>query len=400
MAPLAVTATTIVSALGRGTAATMTALRQQRSGLTPLDLPELGPPPPWTAYIGSVPAVASHGLPDKLARFDCRNNRLADLALRTDGFAAAVEAARERYGPGRVAVIVGTSTSGILSGELAYRARDPDTGRLPAWFDYPATQDLVSLAAFVKAALHLTGPAMTLSTACASSAKSVMQGAQLIASGLCDAAVVGGADSLCAMTLMGFAALDLISPTPCRPCDAARSGISLGEAAGFALLERPQAAADPSAMLLGYGASSDGFHMSSPDPQGAGAAAAMRAALATAGVDGATIDYINLHGTGTKANDAMEDLAVCSVFGTDTPCSSTKAWTGHTLGAAGIVEAVIACLCIRHGFMPGCLGVTQVDPQFRARVLADNVDAPVRRVLSNSFGFGGINCSLLFGAAA
>ena len=203
------------------------------------------------------------------------------------------------------------------------------------------------------------------------------------------------------LTLMGFAALELVSPTPCRPCDASRSGISLGEAAGFALLERAEAVRDePVAMLLGYGASSDGFHMSSPDPHGAGAVAAMQAALTAAGVPASSVDYVNLHGTGTRANDAMEDLAVCTVFGTGTSCSSTKAWTGHTLGAAGIIETIIATLCIRDGFMPGCLGVTRIDPQFRARILIDNVSTPVCRVMSNSFGFGGINCSLLFGNVA
>ena len=401
MRPLALTAMTLVSALGHGAGATLAALRARRTGLAPFDMPELGPPLPFTTFVGAVPAASSHVLPDKLQHFACRNNRLADLALRGDGFADAVAGVRERYGPDRVAVIVGTSTSGILSAEQAYRERDPETGRLPGWFDYPVTQDLVSLAEFVRTALRLTGPAMTLSTACASSAKSMMQGAQMIASGLCDAAVVGGADSLCAMTLMGFAALDLISPTPCRPCDAGRGGISLGEAAGFALLERRDAVRDGAvAHLLGYGASNDGFHMSSPDPRGAGAAAAMRAALASADATPAGVDYVNLHGTGTRANDAMEDLAVAAVFGEGTPCSSTKAWTGHTLGAAGIVEAVIACLCIRHGVIPGCLGVDRVDPQFRARVLTDNVDTPVRTVMSNSFGFGGINCSLLFGAAS
>jgi 3-oxoacyl-[acyl-carrier-protein] synthase-1 len=242
---------------------------------------------------------------------------------------------------------------------------------------------------------------MTLSSACASSAKSFMQAAYLIDSGLCDAAIAGGADSLCGMTVHGFAALELISPTPCRPCDATRSGISVGEAAGFALLERPEKARDtPFTVLLGCGATSDGYHMSSPDPLGAGAIGSMRQALQTAELASRDVDYINLHGTGTRANDAMEDTAVFSVFGDAAASSSTKGWTGHTLGAAGVVEAVIAGLCIRQGFVPGCLGVTEVDPAFRARVLVDNVDTPVRRVLSNSFGFGGINCSLLFGDTA
>jgi len=400
MKPVALTGITLVSALGHDRAATFAALADRRSGLCPCDVPELGLPPGAGGYVGPVPRSESHALPPALARFDCRNNRLADFAVRSDGFGELVASARDRYGPGRIAVVVGTSTSGVLAGEWAFRQRDPASGILPRWFDYDHTQDMFSLARFMRTALELAGPALTISTACASSAKSFMHAAQLIAAGLCDAAVVGGADSLCAMTLQGFAALELISPMPCRPCDAARSGISIGEAAGFALLERPEAAREPAlAFLLGCGASSDAYHMSAPDPRGAGAAAAMCAALESARLGPGMVDYINLHGTGTRANDAMEDIAVATVFGEATPCSSTKAWTGHTLGAAGMVEAMIAVLCIRHRFMPGCLGVTEIDPTFRARVLAENVSAPVRRVMSNSFGFGGINCSLLFGNA-
>jgi 3-oxoacyl-[acyl-carrier-protein] synthase-1 len=227
-----------------------------------------------------------------------------------------------------------------------------------------------------------------------------MEATHLIEAGLCDAAVVGGSDTLCRMTLHGFAALDLISPEPCRPCDAGRSGISIGEAAGFALLERPAAAPAgewPPLALLGCGASSDGYHMSTPDPDAKGAIGAMRQALDAAGLAPGDIDYVNLHGTGTPANDAMEDAAVFSVFGDAVPCSSTKGWTGHTLGASGIVEAVLAGLCIRQGFMPGCLSVGGLDPSFRAAVLLGNRAGRVRRVMSNSFGFGGINCSLVIG---
>jgi 3-oxoacyl-[acyl-carrier-protein] synthase-1 len=201
---------------------------------------------------------------------------------------------------------------------------------------------------------------------------------------------------LCGTTLHGFASLDLISPRPCRPCDAERAGISVGEAAGFALLERD----GDGIQFLGSGASCDGYHMSAPHPRSTGAIAAMRAALAASGLAAADIDYVNLHGTGTRANDAAEDVAMTSVFGPDTPCSSTKGWTGHTLGASGIVEAFIAGLCIRHGFVPGGLNLTRTDPEFRAAVLTDNATRAVRRVMSNAFGFGGINCCLVFGAPA
>ncbi len=387
MNPLFLTATTAVSALGHGGAAHGDALRARQGGLRPNDFDRsVG------GWIGRIDGVEAHALPDDLMGWDCRNNRLADLALRTDGFAEAVVAARERYGAHRIAVVLGTSTSGILAAEEAYRHRTAD-GALPPGFDYMRTQDLYSLSGYVRAALALTGPAFVISTACASSARAFMDAGNLIRAGLCDAAVVGGADSLCSMTLQGFQALELISPTPCRPCDTERSGISVGEAAGFALMERD----GDGLALLGAGASSDGHHMSTPHPEGHGAAAAMRDALDAAGLAPGDIDWINLHGTGTRANDAMEDMAVSAVFGDAVPCSSTKGWTGHTLGACGILETVIAAQCMAGGFVAGCLGVERTDPAFRAQVATTTLQRPVRRVLSNSFGFGGINCSIVLG---
>ena len=381
--------------MGQGSDATLVALRAGRSGLRPSDFAE-----DRRGQIGRVAGVEDVALPDTLAGFDCRNNRLAHMALHTDGFAEAVAAARAFYGPARIAVVLGTSTSGILSAEEAWRARGAD-GTLPGAFNYANTQDLFSLARFVRAALGLQGPALVVSAACASSARAFIDARQLIATGQCDAAVVGGADSLCRMTLQGFAALGLIAAGACRPCDAERDGISVGEAAGFALLERPGArpGAVPRAQLLGHGATSDGYHMSTPHPQAIGAIAAMRDALREAGLAPEAIDYVNLHGTGTRPNDAMEDIAMSVVFGPDTPCSSTKGWSGHTLGAAGILEAIIAMICLDQGLMPGCLGATHIDPAFTARMLPANQDARLRRVMSNSFGFGGVNCSLILGAA-
>ena len=387
MRPLFLTATTAVSALGCGGTAHGDALLTRRGGLRPNDFDRgVG------GWIGRVEGVEAHSLPADLVAWDCRNNRLADMALRTDGFAEAVAAARARYGAHRIAVVLGTSTSGILAAEEAYRHRTAD-GALPADFDYARTQDLYSLSGYVRTALALTGPAFVISTACASSARAFMDAGNLIRAGLCDAAVVGGADSLCSMTLQGFQALELISPTPCRPCDAERSGISVGEAAGFALMERD----GDGLALLGGGASSDGHHMSTPHPEGHGAAAAMRDALASASLAPGDIDWINLHGTGTRANDAMEDMAVSAVFGDSVPCSSTKGWTGHTLGACGILETVIAAQCMAGGFVAGCLDVERPDPAFRAQVATATLQRPVRRVLSNSFGFGGINCSIVLG---
>ena len=384
------TGLTAVSALGAGVAAHADALRTRCSGLRPNDYE--GATGGW---IGRVPGIGSHRLPPDLQAYDCRNNRLADMALRTDGFLATVAAAVARYGAGRIAVVLGTSTSGVEAAEIAYRGRD-DSGALPASFDFRGTQDIASIGAYVQRALGLAGPVMVVSTACASSARSMVDAARLIQAGLCDAAVVGGADTLCRMTLHGFASLELISPFATRPCSADRAGISIGEAAGFALLERDGPA--DALRLLGWGVSSDGYHMSTPHPEGAGAIAAMRGALGRAGLEPGAIGWVNLHGTGTRANDAAEDRAVAAVLdGVDVPVSSTKGWTGHTLGACGVLEAVLALCCLREGYAAGCLGIDAPDPAFATRVLVQHEARPVRHVLSNAFGFGGTNCSLVFG---
>ena len=295
---------------------------------------------------------------------------------------------------------MGTSTSGMLQTELAYRQRDPVTGALPPDFRYAQTQNSFSLADFVQRYLKLTGPAFVVSSACSSSAKVFGHAARLMAAGVCDAAVVGGVDSLCLTTLYGFHSLGLTSRAPCRPYALDRDGISVGEGAGFALLERPDDAGTPGATrLLGVGESCDAYHMSSPHPEGAGAKLAMRQALASAGLAPADIDYVNLHGTATKANDASEDQAVFDLFGGATPVSSTKGSTGHLLGAAGITEAIISLLAIEQGMLPGGLHTQALDPALRCHYLTDNCDARVTRVLTNSFGFGGSNCSLVLGSA-
>ena len=295
-------------------------------------------------------------------------------------------------------MFLGTSTSGLLHTEIAYRHRDAE-GALPSDYRYGPTQNTFSVADFVARALRLEGPAWVVSTACSSSAKVFGNAARLIEAGLIDAAMVGGVDSLCLTTLYGFNSLELLSPEICRPWDAARDGLSIGEASAFALLER-DANAPPQGWLLGVGESNDGYHMSTPHPEGLGAIAAMRAALADAGLQPAEIDYINLHGTATPSNDSAEDAAVGSVFGTATPCSSTKGATGHTLGAAGGVEAAIALLAMRHGLMPAGLNGRERDPTLAMNYLSANRRASLRRVLSNSFGFGGSNASLVLGAAA
>jgi 3-oxoacyl-[acyl-carrier-protein] synthase-1 len=280
--------------------------------------------------------------------------------------------------------------------EQAYRGRGPDR-LLPADFPFRDTHDIYSPARFIKALFGLDGPALVICTACSSSANAFGTASEWIEADLIDAAIVGGIDSLCLTTLRGFQALDLLSPTPSKPCDADRKGISIGEAGALFLLERD--AGQGGIGLLGWGASSDAHHMSTPHPEGLGAQLAITRALAAATLAPGAIDYVNLHGTGTQFNDAVEDLAVYAVFGDTVPCSSTKGWTGHALGGAGALEAIISTLALRDGFMPGCI-LDSVDARLRARVLTDNVDRPIQRVVSNSFGFGGNNCSLVLGRLA
>jgi 3-oxoacyl-[acyl-carrier-protein] synthase-1 len=389
MQALAISDMCIASALGSGQDATLSALRSGRSGLSPCRF-ETVTLPTWTGEIEGLDQVP---LPAGDPRFECRNNRLAELALTQDGFTGAVGAAIERYGADRVGLFVGTSTSGILQSELAFRARSPG---LPAGFHYEQTQNTGSLATYLRQRLGVTGPSFVVSCACASSAKAFGHAARMIAAGLCDAAIVGGADSLCLTTLYGFHSLSLNAPGPCRPFDARRDGISIGEAAGFVLLERPRHDTGD-VRLLGHGESNDAYHMSSPHPEGAGARLAMERALASAGLRPADIDYINLHGTATRVGDIAEDAAVHGLFGDTPPRGSTKGHTGHTLGAAGIVEAVISVLAIRAGLVPGSPHTETIDPEFRGRYQLASAPARIDRVLSNSFGFGGSNCSLVLG---
>ena len=395
MDPLALTSFTATSCIGRGVGATLATLRGQRTGLAPCAFETVT----LDTCVGEVAGVDEAPLPATLREFECRNNRLALLGLGEDGFAEAVKRAASRHGRERVGVFLGTSTSGILETELAYRRRDPVSGALPAHFRYRGAHNSFSLAAFAQQALRLSGPAVVISCACSSSAKVFASARRAIEAGLIDAALVGGVDSLCLTTLYGFHSLQLVSRTPCRPFDVARDGISIGEAAAFALLERPGASLDANAvLLLGVGESSDAYHMSAPHPQGRGARAAMLQALQAAALAPGDIEYINFHGTGTPSNDEAEARAVTDVLG-QVPGSSTKGATGHTLGAAGALEAVICALALQHGVMPAGVNTTEVDPALPVHYLRANRAARLSRVMSNSFGFGGSNCSLIFGRA-
>lgn len=394
MNPLWLSDFTVTSPIGRGRDATLAALRQGHGGLRPCDFDVVD----LKTFIGAVDGAEETPLPAHLRAYDCRNNRLALLGLLQDGFADTVRGAVARYGAQRIGVFIGTSTAGILQTERAYRRRDPVTGALPADFIYETTHNTFSVADFTRRYFGLAGPAVVVSSACSSSAKVFASARRMMAAGLIDAAVVGGVDSLCLTTLYGFSALGLISEQACRPFDAQRNGISIGEAAAFALLQHPPQQPDADAvLLLGIGESSDAYHMSSPHPAGVGARKAMQAALNAAGLHATDIDYINLHGTATQSNDAAEASAVHAVFGANVPCSSTKGATGHTLGAAGSVEAVICALVLQHGLLPGGINTRQLDADVSLSYLLENRAQPVSRVLSNSFGFGGTNCSLLLG---
>ena len=395
--PLLISSFTATTCLGQGLDALLGGLREGRSGLTPCAFETVK----LDTWIGEVATVDDQKLPKSLARYDCRNNRLAQLGLEADGFADRVREGIARHGKTRVGIFLGTSTAGILQTELAYRRRDPETGALPGDFNYRTTHNTFSLGEFAREYFGLEGPAMVISTACSSSAKVFAAAARQLACGTIDAALVGGVDSLCLTTLYGFASLQLTSATPCRPYDAARNGISIGEGAAFALLERASdRPAIGSLLLLGTGESSDAYHMSSPHPEGLGARMAMEAALRSAGLKPGDVDYLNLHGTATPANDAAEGKAVAALFGDRVACSSTKGVTGHTLGAAGAIEAVICALALRHDLLPGSPNTEDLDPSVNLQYLLKPKSGRLRRVLTNSFGFGGSNCSLVLGVAA
>jgi 3-oxoacyl-[acyl-carrier-protein] synthase-1 len=343
--------------------------------------------------VGRVAGLEAEPLPRQFEVWDCRNNRLAWLALQQDGFIDAIARARTRYGPERIALLLGTSTSSIGATEEAYRHLTPE-GRFPEQLRQPIIHTAHSLGAFVQYALGLTGICATVTTACSSSAKVFAQAERMIRCGVADAAVVGGVDTLCGSVLFGFNSLELVSADPCRPFDIKRRGISIGESGGFALLESE----GPGPWLLGYGESSDAHHMSSPHPEGLGARLAINDALARSGLESADVGYINLHGTASARNDEVEACVIAELFPATTHASSTKGWTGHTLGAAGFLEAAITLLAISDGMAPGNLNTTELDPACGPQIRIDN--APLARpvALSQSFGFGGSNCVLAFGA--
>jgi 3-oxoacyl-[acyl-carrier-protein] synthase-1 len=324
-----------------------------------------------------------------------RNNRLALHASRQ--VEAELRNAVAEFGAGRIGVVVGTTTSGMAEAEIAFQSAE-ENGSLPGSFGY-AQMELGSPAEFLALAWGLQGPAFTVSTACSSSAKALVSARRLLRLGVCDAVLAGGVDTLCAFTLRGFSALGALSPEPCLPFSPNRKGINIGEAAAFFVLRRDRGPV----RLLGAGETSDAHNISAPLPGGEGARQAMTAALRDAGVEPYQIDYVNLHGTGTPQNDAMEARAMSEVFPGGAACSSTKPLTGHTLGAAGALEAGIcwALLAGREAWLPAQVNDGVTDPEIRPLNLVRPGHAsavPLRYALSNVFGFGGTNVSLVLGA--
>ena len=385
----------IVCALGSGREEVARRLLDEaRSGLRVSDACSPGRALPVGRVDAALPGVEHLPLPLR-----SRNNQLALAALAQ--LRPRAEAAIARYGAARVGVVIGTSTSGVGETEAALAAHLAG-GALPAGFHY-GQQEMGSPAELIARELGAGGPAYVHSSACSSSAKALASAARLIRMGLCDAVITGGVDTLCAFTVAGFSALESVSAAPCNPLGASRKGINLGEGAALFLMSREPAAV----ALCGWGESSDGHHMSAPDPAGGGARISMREALQRAGIEPGQIDYINLHGTATVQNDAMESRAVAEMFGGDVAVSSTKPFTGHTLGAAGAVEAAFCWLAMQddnpEGRLPPHLWDGDADPALPALNVAQpgaRLGRPIRWALSNSFAFGGSNATLVFGRTA
>jgi len=361
----------------------------KRCGLTEnTNLPNEG-----SLFVGAV-ATKLPDISNQAKHFNTRNNQLAKLALQS--LEDEIKDLKLTILPERIGVIVGTSTSGIYEGENAVKLQK-DTGDFPVAYDY-RMQEMFNLAEFIADELGVYGPTYTISTACSSSAKAFVTAKELILSGVIDAAIVGGVDSLCGMTVNGFSALNSTSSGLCQPSSLHRDGINLGEAAALCVLRKDKG----TIKLLGCGESSDAHHMSAPHPEGEGAISAMQQAVNTAGIIPSDVDYINLHGTATEKNDAMEAIAVHSLFGSDTPCSSVKGMIGHTLGAAGATEIGLCWLMMQNNnqnYIPHCWDNVKdaALPELALTQVGQQSNTPIKYCLSNSFAFGGNNVSILIG---
>lgn len=365
------------------------ALASQQSGLRANDFPRSD----LKTWIGRVPEVDNVNL----GEWQSRNNALAHIGISQGTILENIEQLKSRFDANRVGLVMGSSTSSIDRTETAYTDLNED-GLLKAEYQQEKVHNPHAPSLYVAHLTGITGPALTINTACSSSAKVFATATRWLQSGVVDAVLVGGVDTLCLSVLHGFDSLQLVSENPCRPFDRDREGINLGEAAGFAILMRKEDAQHSTGIrLLGYGESSDAYHMSHPHPDGLGAKLSMEQALTMANLNPENVDYINLHGTSSRANDSIEGQLVSRLFPKTTRCSSTKAWMGHTLGAAGITEAIIALDTINTSVIPGSMNLTQLDDDVDITIQAENVTQTVNVAMTNSFGFGGNNCSLIFG---
>lgn len=385
--PQPITGVSAINCLGATLDETREALRTGRSGLgtCPIELP-------FEVLVGAIGSPLPE-LPRALAPWSTRTAQIAQAMILE--LEAPLQTMRARWRPERIAVLLGTSTAGADVTENAYR-EFLEQGALPHDYDLFRQHTYGAILHVMCELVGAKGPAWVASTACTSSAKPFATARRLIEADVIDAAVVGGIDTLCGMTLQGFRSLDALSKTRCRPFAADRDGLNIGEGGALLLIERE---GDARALLEGVGESSDAYHISGPHPEGDGARLAMERALADAGLDAMAVDHVNAHGTGTRLNDAAESLAITSVLSHAPPVVSTKAYTGHLLGGAGATEAAIAMLAITEGWIPASLGALPLDESIEARVVAERMDGRFRHVLSNSFAFGGNNVSVLLGAA-
>lgn len=385
-APLLVTGYGMLSALGSGRAAHLERLASGTTGLGPSPIP--------LDFQTAVGAVADElaELPREMLPWSTRLARMSAALLAQ--IEEPLRRARERWRPERIAVLLGTSTAGAETTERAYREL-VRSGDFPGDYDFHRQHTFGAVLHVVRELAGARGPSWMASTACTSSGKTFASARRLLEAGIIDAAIVGGVDTLCAMTLQGFQSLQALDAGPCRPFSAERGGISIGEGGAFALIERQ---GDPRVLVEGVGETSDAYHISAPHPEGEGARAAMAMAIGQAGCRPSDIDHVNAHGTGTGLNDAAEAKAITAVCGTALPVVSTKAFTGHTLGAAAALEFAFAACAIEEGWIPPALGADPVDPEIGLSIPTAVTRGDFRRVISNSFAFGGNNVSLLVGA--
>lgn len=353
-----------------------------------------------TTFVGRVPFELPL-LPPEFNSLNSRNNRLLQLAL--DEIESAVEQAKKTYGSSRIGVVLATSTSGMSEGEHGFSMR-AHTGQWPHHYHYEQ-QETASPSLFASQYFDVKGPSYTVSTACSSGSKALCSARRLIHAGFCDAVIVGGVDTLCNLTLNGFDSLEVLSPEICNPLSKNRIGLTIGEGAAVFLMTREMTETGMPIAFLGSGESSDAHHISAPDPHGESAECAIREALHMAEIESQDIGYINLHGTATFLNDKMETQCMNRIFGEDTPCSSTKALTGHTLGAAGALEAGILWLALsqeKNGTLPLPPHIWDEEwdpllPPLRLSKPGERIEAQKGYffLMSNSFAFGGSNVSLI-----